>query len=205
MDLLLGLRGVAFGLAVAAPVGPIGVLCIRRTLSGGRALGIASGLGAASADLTYGLVVAFGLTAVTDPLAEHQRLLRVAGGLALLAIAITTLRAVTPDPAAATSDARTLGRAYLSTYGLTLTNPATILTFLALFTSLGIVEAAGSTAEASVLVVGVGLGSALWWLLLATAVAWLRARLSVRALRSVNMLSAVVLAGFGVLALAAAG
>jgi threonine/homoserine/homoserine lactone efflux protein len=165
---------------------------------------VASGLGAASADLTYGLVVAFGLTAVTDPLAEHQRPLRVVGAVLLIVIAVATLRASAPDPAAAVTDARTLGKAYLSTFGLTLTNPATILTFLALFTSLGIVDAAGSTAEATVLVVGVGLGSALWWLLLATAVAWLRARVSLRALRAVNVVSAVVLGGFGVLALAAA-
>ena len=204
MDMLLGLRGVAFGLAVAAPVGPIGVLCIRRTLAFGRAVGIASGLGAATADLMYGLVVALGLTAVTRPLEEHQALLRVVGGLALLVIAASTWRSRPAEAAETATDARTLRRAYVTTFALTLTNPATILTFLALFTSLGIAEAAGSGVDAVLLVVGVGVGSALWWLLLATGVGRLRARMSPGALSGVNKLSALVLGGFGVAALATA-
>jgi threonine/homoserine/homoserine lactone efflux protein len=202
MDLMLGLRGVAFGLAVAAPVGPIGVLCIRRTLTRGRAVGVASGLGAATADLTYGLVVALGLTAVVERLEDVQTPLRIVGGLVLLAIAVSTWRTQPAEVGEPVRDARTLRRAYVSTFGLTLTNPATILTFVALFTSLGIAEAAGSTAEAVLLVAGVGLGSALWWLLLATGVGWLRVRLSQSVLHRVNIVSALVLGAFGVLAVA---
>lgn len=201
MDLTLGLRGIAFGLAVAAPVGPIGVLCIRRTLTRGRAVGIASGLGAATADLTYGLVVALGLTAVVERLEDVQTPLRVVGGLVLIAIAASTWRAAPAVVGESVADARTLGKAYVSTFGLTLTNPATILTFVALFTSLGIAEAAGSTAESVLLVLGVGVGSALWWLMLASGVGWLRGRMSTQLLHRINMVSAVVLGGFGALAI----
>ena len=190
MDLGLLARGVAFGVAIAAPVGPIGVLCIRRTLAYGRAVGMASGLGAATADLTYGLVTAFGVTAVTGPLTRNATPLKVVGGLALVVIAWRIARSVPPD-GSGVDVKRSVWPAYLSAYGLTLANPATIAVFLALFASLG------ATDDPLPLAVGVGIGSALWWLVLAAGVGFFRHRLTPRRLRAVNVTSGLALAVFG--------
>jgi threonine/homoserine/homoserine lactone efflux protein len=194
------LRGLLIGFSIAAPVGPIGVLCIRRTLADGRATGLAVGLGAAAADAMYGAVAGFGLTAVSSLLVRQQGILRLIGGLFLCYLGVRTFLA-TPASAAARAGGAGLLGAFTSTLGLTLANPATILSFVAVFAGLGI-AGAGSWREATVLVAGVFLGSALWWLLLSGTVGALRARLDVHALRWVNRVSGLVLLAFGVAALA---
>jgi threonine/homoserine/homoserine lactone efflux protein len=188
------------GVSIAAPVGPIGVLCIRRTLAEGRAIGLAVGLGAATADAAYGAVAGFGLTAVSSLLVRQQAVLRLVGGLFLCYLGVRTFVARPADRAARAGGAGLVG-AFTATFGLTLTNPATILSFVAVFAGLGI-AGAGSWREASVLVAGVFLGSALWWLLLSGGVSALRSRLDLSALRWVNRLSGAVLVAFGVAPLA---
>lgn len=192
------LRGLAMGFAIAAPVGPIGLLCIQRTLAAGRAMGLATGLGAATADGIWGLAAALGLGASSALLVDRGRWLVGGGGLLLLALAWRTARA-RPAERAAAVDGRALGGAFASTFALTLANPATILSFLAAFAALGLGEGGGGA-----LVAGVFLGSAAWWLVLVGVVGTLRRRLDRTALVWINRLAGLALAAFGLAALLAA-
>ncbi|MEW6579095.1 MAG: LysE family transporter [Chloroflexota bacterium] len=202
MNATFFLRGLVIGFSIAAPVGPIGVLCIRRTLAGGRLHGLASGLGAATADASYGAVAGFGLTAVSGVLVEQQVWLRLIGGLFLCALGIRTILARPASEAASASRNGLLG-AYVSTFALTLTNPLTILSFVAIFAGLGIAETGADYGAALTLVAGVFVGSAAWWLLLSGGVSLLRERFTPRRMRWVNRLSGAVLIAFGLAALVA--
>ncbi|MFZ2358520.1 MAG: LysE family transporter [Anaerolineae bacterium] len=239
MDLSVFGRGLALGFAIAAPVGPIGVLVIRRTLAEGRLAGLVSGLGAATADGIYGFIAAFGLTFIATLLISQQNWIRLLGGLFLLYLGVKTLRApvaerpagfdvakagfdmpqtatqptasqptgfdtpqtATQPTAAQPAKDRLLGN-YGSTFALTLTNPMTILSFAAVFAGLGVGAASGDYVSAAVLVLGVFLGSALWWLALSTVVSLLRSRVSPRGLLWVNRISGLIILGFGLAALA---
>ena len=191
-------KGLAIGLSIAAPVGPIGVLCIRRTLDQGRIYGLVSGLGAASADMIYGCVAGLGLTFVSDILIGQQVWLRLIGGAFLCYLGIRTLLSK-PGEQAASADGRGLLGSYASAFLLTLTNPVTILSFAAIFAALGLAEAEGG--GAATLVVGVFLGSALWWLTLSGIVGLVRHKLGLSVLQWVNRASGIVIAGFGLAAL----
>lgn len=200
------LNGLIFGCFVlAAPVGPIGVLCIRRTLAGGRAMGLASGLGAATADAAYASVAAFGLTFVSAFLVEQRVWLGIAGGLFLVYLGVRTLLARPAERAAeAPARGRGLLGAYASTFFLTITNPMTILTFVAAFAGLGLANAGGDYISAALLVLGVFTGSALWWLLLSAGVGLLRERFGVGVMLWVNRVSGAVILAFGIVAVAGA-
>lgn len=200
MDLSVLLRGMLMGLAIAAPVGPIGLLCIRRTLAEGRAMGLASGLGAASADALYGVVAAFGLTFVSSLLIGSSFWTRLLGGLLLAYLGLKTFLAQPAEHAAELRGAGLLG-AYASTFVLTLANPATILSFLTIFAGMGVVGEA-SYGGAALTVLGVFLGSALWWLLLSGGVGLLRVRMGCEALRWVNRVAGVLIVGFAAVMLA---
>jgi len=204
MDLGLILRGIVIGFSIAAPVGPIGVLCIRRTLAEGRVVGLATGLGAATADALYGCMAAFGLTALTNRLIGAGPWIRLIGGAFLLYLGIRTLLAKPGERAAAASGSGLAG-AYLSTFVLTLTNPMTILSFLAVFAALGLGSTHPEPLAAVSLVVGVFAGSALWWLGLSAVVSMLRSKFDARALRWVNIGSGLVIVAFAVAALVGAG
>ena len=198
------LKGLAIGFSIAAPVGPIGLLCIRCTLVHGRLNGFLCGLGAATADACYGVVAALGLSAVTTLALGAQPWLQGAGGLFLLGLGLKTLRAAPSQPSSpATVDAAALAAGYSSTFLLTLANPMTILSFLGIFAGLGVGAASGGTLAAGWLVLGVFLGSAAWWLALSVATGWLGARLRQGGLRTVNVASGLVIAGFGAWQLAA--
>ena len=205
MDVSFFLRGLLIGFSIAAPVGPIGVLCIRRTLAYGRAVGFASGLGAATADMSYGAVAAFGLTAIAGALVDHQLWIRLIGGLFLGYLGIRTLLTPPAPIEGATTATNGLLGSYASTVALTLTNPATIFSFIAIFSGLGLVSAAKTPANSVITVAGVFLGSALWWLLLSGGVALLRSRVTPRLMRGVNILSGSILIGFAVVALVSLG
>ncbi len=194
------LRGLAIGVAVAAPVGPIGLLCINRTLTAGFAAGLATGLGAATADAAYGAVAAFGLAALGGAVSAAGDGLRLAGGLFLLYLGVRAFRKVAPARAAQAGATGLVG-GYLTSVVRTLVNPATILSFAAIFAGLGLAET-GGFANAAALVAGVFLGSAAWWLFLSAAGAIARRRLPPAALRWINRLSGVIFAGFGLWALA---
>lgn len=195
------LTGGAVGFSIAAPVGPIGALTIRRTLAQGRLIGFLTGLGAATADAAYGAIAAFGLTLVTDALLSHQLWLRLGGGLFLLYLGIQTWRA-NPAPVNQNGAANGLLAAYASTLLLTLANPTTILSFIGIFAGLGLGPTAGNYTLAAWFVLGVFFGSALWWLLLSTGVGLLRQRIDQTGLRWVNRISGALITAFGVFALA---
>jgi threonine/homoserine/homoserine lactone efflux protein len=197
MDLPLFLRGLVIGFSIAAPVGPIGILCIRRTLADGRASGFLSGLGAATADALYGCVAGFGLTVVSAFLVDQRTWIQLIGGVFLLALGVRTLRSRPAERAAQASAGRGLAGSYLSTLLLTLTNPMTIISFAGIFAALGVAETGGNLRAAAWLVLGVFVGSAAWWLLLSGGVGLMRERLATGALLWVNRASGAVLVVFG--------
>lgn len=198
MDIFL--RGLIIGFSIAAPVGPIGVLCIRRTLAEGRLTGFLSGLGAASADMFYGAVAAFGLTAVQDLLLGQSDWLRLAGGIFLLYLGAKTFLSK-PSERGANSSRGGLFGAYISTFFLTITNPLTVLSFIAIFAGLRLGETTHSYTSASFMVLGVFLGSVAWWLTLSTGVSILREKFTPNLLAWVNRLAGVIIFGFGAAAL----
>ncbi|TWA72182.1 threonine/homoserine/homoserine lactone efflux protein [Azospirillum baldaniorum] len=196
------LKGLIIGFSIAAPVGPIGLLCIRRTLADGPAHGFVSGLGAASADAVYGAIAGFGVVLVTDALLGAQVALKLVGGLMLLWLGWSTLRARPAERAADARGGGGLAGAYASTFALTLANPATILSFAAVFGGLGVSAGDGSsTGVAALLVAGVFTGSAMWWLGLSASVGAFRRRVTPAAMLWINRASGAVLGGFGIAAL----
>jgi threonine/homoserine/homoserine lactone efflux protein len=173
MLLLTLLKGIAVGIVIALPVGPVGVLCVRRSLYEGVSFGLVSGLGAALADALFGIVAGLGLTVVRDALLAWRQWLGGAGGVFLVATGIRALLRHPPAAAPEPLAGEALFGAFASAFALTLTNPITILAFAAIFARVGI-DAAAQLSGIFVLVGGVFLGSALWWVGLAAGVAWLR-------------------------------
>jgi threonine/homoserine/homoserine lactone efflux protein len=197
LDLSFLISGSIIGFSIAAPVGPIGVLCIRRTLAEGRLHGLVSGLGAATADAMYGCIAAFGLTFITDMLVQQQVWLRLIGGVFLIALGIKTIFNKPSEKPPSEGRTGLLG-AYGSTFFLTLMNPVTILSFAAIFAGIGLGSAVTDYGSAALLVFAVFLGSALWWLILSGIVSLLQKRVTPRALRWINRVSGVIITGFGV-------
>lgn len=194
-------RGAVIGFAIAAPVGPIGLLVIRRTLSDGRALGLLTGLGAATADALYGCVGAFGLTFVSSVLIGYSFWTKLIGGLFLCWLGIGTFRAK-PGTEAPSASATKAAGAYFSTLLLTLANPVTILSFAAVFAGFGLGTNGADYQAAGVIVVGVFGGSAVWWLLLSGGVSLVRHRLTPRTMKWINRSAGAFLFAFGAIALA---
>jgi len=193
------LKGLGVGLAIAAPVGPIGLLCIRRSVAQGRAAGLATGFGAAAADGTYGVLVAVGFAA-TGLLVSYAPQMQFFGGFLIIWLGVMTLRGfLTKSDGSRAADgppARSVLGAFGSTYLLTLSNPATILAFTGMVAGLGGAAASGANA-AYVLVLGVFLGSALWWLFLVHAALWAKERIADTALRWLDLIAGLVLILWG--------
>lgn len=205
MESSLFLKGMLLGFSIAAPVGPIGLLCIQRTLANGWLYGFLSGLGTATADAAYGFIAAFGITAVSAFLISQQFLLHLIGGLFLLYLGYTTFRTLPADTVTTSSIKNNLSSSYSSAFFLTLTNPMTIMSFAAIFAGFGV--QAGSTwretyIQPAFIVGGVFLGSLLWWLLLCGTVTILRPRFHRTKLHWLNRLSGLVIGLFGLLSLA---
>jgi threonine/homoserine/homoserine lactone efflux protein len=198
VDVLLLARAMALGFTVAAAVGPISLLTIRRTLAHGRVYGLASGLGVALADGTYAAIAAFGLTAITGVLIGARPFLGVIGGAIIIVLGLRTMTS-RPSSVATDTERPGLAAATASIYGLTMTNPTTILSFAALFGALGLTRQ--GLGEAVILTLGFFLGSGLWWVVLVTAIGWLRSRVTLRALTWVNRMSGLVLVAFGSIAI----
>ncbi len=199
MDLALTIRGFILGFTIAAAVGPISLLVIRRTLSEGRVVGLASGLGVATADGTYGAIAAFGLGAITRALVDARHVLGLVGGIFLLWLAWRTARAEPHDPAVVGPRRGGLAGAYLSILGLTLTNPMTILSFGALFVGLGV--ASGAPGDAALVTLGVLLGSGAWWVLLTTVVSVVRGRVTTAWIRRINIASGIAIGALALFAI----
>lgn len=197
--LLFLCKGLVLGISIAAPVGPVGLLCIRRSIISGRRAGLATGLGAATADACYGAVAGFGLTRVTAFMVDERTWLSLLGGLFLCWLGVRIMRAQ-PDPLEKTAREPRIHSAYLSALAITLTNPMTILAFVGAFAGLGLAVAHDYVA-AAVLVTGVFIGSGIWWLLLSAFAARLRDRFDPQWLQRINWVSGalLVLIGLGVL------
>jgi len=199
----LAIRGFILGFTIAAAVGPISLLVIRRTLAEGRIIGLASGLGVATADGTYGAIAAFGLGAITRILVDARPVLGLVGGVFLLWLAWTTARAEPHDPASPPPARRGgLAGAYLSILGLTLTNPMTILSFGALFAGLGV--AGDDLAGSALITIGVLLGSGAWWVVLTSIVSAVRTRVTPTWIRRINVASGLAIGTFAVVSIASA-
>ena len=201
MDFSLLARAIGLGFAVAAAVGPISLLTIRRTLAHGQLYGLVSGMGVALADATYAGIAAFGLTAVTSVLVGGRVALGVVGGVVLIWLGLRTFLS-RPSTAAADAARPGLVTAFASIYALTMTNPMTILSFAALFAALGL--SGGAVDDAIAFTLGVLIGSALWWVVLTTVVGRLRSRVTARGLTWVNRISGAAIVVFGALAIASA-
>ncbi|MDB5081730.1 MAG: putative threonine efflux protein [Chloroflexi bacterium] len=196
------IRGLLIGLSIAAPIGPMGVLVIRRTLAEGRLAGLITGLGIAAGDTIYGALGGFGLTLITGFLINEQFWLRLAGGFFLIYLGIKTLVSRPAEKAAESRDkGRGLAGYFITSLLLTLTNPLTIISFAAIMAGLGIGSASGNYLSATILVLGVAAGSTGWWLILTTGVSLLKNKFTPGGMVWVNRLSGLVITLFGLLAL----
>lgn len=199
--LALFLKGLLIGFSIAAPVGPIGILCINRTLASGLSAGLISGLGAALADGVYGCIAGFGLVAVSSFLLAQEGFIRLIGGAFLIYLGIKIV--LTSAPVRETADqAKTLWQDFSSTFFLTLTNPATIISFLAIFAGLGVVDANANYLEAISIVLGVFLGSFIWWCFLTILISSIHHKLNSKILKWINYFSGFILVSFGLIAIA---
>lgn len=203
MEWGLFIKGFIIGFSIAAPVGPIGILCIQRTLLSGNIHGLATGLGAATADALYGFVAAFGLTFISDFLVDQSIWFRLIGGLFLCYLGVKAFSNKPPAQSIAMTY-NTVYSAYGTSFLLTLTNPMTILFFAGIFAGLGVVSESIHYAAAGLMVIGVFSGSAAWWFFLSAATGILRHKISERKLALVNKISGVVILVFGIGALISA-
>jgi threonine/homoserine/homoserine lactone efflux protein len=197
---VLYLRGIAIGFAIAAPIGPVGLLCIRKALADGRLAAVVAGLGAALADTFFGAVVGLGLNAVSLFVADHQAAFKVVGGMFMVVVGAHTWRAAAfaIEPA---ERGLGMGRDFVTTFLITITNPATILGVVGVFAALGSAAQPADGTQAWMLVGGIFSGSTLWWLVLANLAAALRSRLTPNRMRVFNHLSGALLLVFAAVAL----
>jgi threonine/homoserine/homoserine lactone efflux protein len=199
MDLSFFIKGLIFGFSIAAPVGPIGILCIRRSLTNGWMAGLLTGMGAATADACYGCVAGFGLAGITGFVVGQRAWIQTFGGLFLCWLGLRIfLSGADEKPAAEASGSAAMG--YLSALFLTLTNPMTILSFAAVFAGMGLGGIGAGQVAAGWLVVGVFSGSMAWWIILTSVSRLFNTRMSANAMRWINRFSGVMLTGFGLAA-----
>ena len=198
------LEGAVLGFSIAAPVGPIALLCIRRTINRGFTEGIVSGLGAAAADTLYGAIVGFGLATLHEILLKMQMLLSILGGIFLIYLGIKTIFAKPATQSSDTAAGKGLAGAFLSTFFLTLSNPLTILAFAAVVAALGL-ETGVDYATATSFVTGVFIGSAGWYVGLSALVSQLRTQMNEGMFRLINQISGIIILAFAVYILWSAG
>ncbi len=196
MTLGFFLKGVIAGLSMAVPVGPIGILCIRRTLLEGRLYGFVSALGLATADVVFGCIAGFGLTFISDFLISQQVWLRLIGGIFLCVIGLKVLSTKFVEREAPSLGKGLLG-AYTSMFFLTLTYPMTVLIFLGIFAGLGIGNVKGNYASIAALVLGVFTGSIFWWAILGSVIGSLRNKFRNQNWQWINKISGTLIIGFG--------
>ena len=192
------LKGLAIGFSLSAPVGPINLLCLRRSLADGRRIGFVSGLGAAAADTTYATIAAVGVTAVTSFLVDHRPWLQLFGGVFLIGLGVHTMRTRTqPRSQPAAVHVGRLRDAFMSTYVYTLVNPLLIIVFTGVFASFGLGWQPGRSLEVLELIGGVFLGSSLWWLTLTMLAGTFRRHLADGTLRWINIIAGGLIVAIG--------
>lgn len=196
------LTGIIIGFAIAAPVGPIGLLCINRSLTNGLKIGLLSGLGAAFADAVYGMIAGLGLTTISSFLLREQVYIRIIGGAFLIYLAIRILMSSITKGLKEKNYKITPLKSFTTTFILTLTNPMTILSFVAIFAGLGLGTVNRGHISALFLVAGIFSGSMLWWLLISSLASILRKKvLNNNLLKIINILSGIIILILGLLAL----
>lgn len=200
MGLIYILKGIIVGFALAAPVGPLGVLCIRRTLAYGSKRGLIVGLGAAVADILYGIIAAFGITLISDFIIKEQQWIRLVGGFFLIILGYYTLRAH-PSVKKEINGGNGHVRAFFSTFIVALTNPITLFSFAAVFASIGLGEIKGDYIYGLFLVVGIFIGTMAWFSLLTTIVRFFREKINTNGMSLVNKIAGAILIIFGVVAI----
>lgn len=193
-------RGVLLGVMVAAPVGPVGLLCIRRTIQKGLLVGFATGFGAAFADAFFSAVAALGVASITDVIEKYRDELHVVGGLFLLFIAWHTWRDKPRQANTEEVEKKYLKKAHIKVGGalkamatsffITLTNPATLFGVMAVVATLGGLK---NRVEAGVLITGIFLGSSLWWILLSGGVSLVRGHFTEKRVTTMNRVTAAIL------------
>jgi len=196
MQLGLFLKGILIGFVVAVPIGPMGVLCVSRALSGGPVYGLFSGLGVATGDAVWAGIAALGLTMISGFLFSQQSWLRLIGGIFLCYLGIKTFL-TGPRVQTVSGVASGLGGAYGSTFFLTFSNPATILSFVAIYAGWGVESLSGHYVSAAVLTAGVFVGSASWWILLSGGLLAFRKSFAYSGLQWVERISGAIIAGLG--------
>lgn len=201
--ILIFLKGFVAGLFIAAPVGPVALLCVKRAMYYGAAGGLAAGLGAALADAFFGAVAGFGVAAVSGFLLEHAEQIRLVGGVILVALGIHLFFSKT-KPSENGASSRGLIGTFFTTFMLTVTNPITILSFITVFASLGLAGVSMDYAEAGVLVAAVFLGSAFWWIAISAIVVFWRGKIGFEWMPTIKRWSGVLIVGFGIYALVTA-
>nr|WP_233096539.1 LysE family transporter [Fictibacillus halophilus] len=189
------------GISIAAPVGPIGVLCMQRTLTQGRVVGIVSGLGAACADVIYGLIAGLGLTMVSQFIMSHKLWIQLIGGVFLLYLGLKILTSKARPMDGTPQKSSSLTSAFFTTFLQTLTNPMTILSFAAIFAGLGIVNTHTSAISSITLIVGIFCGSAAWWIFLTTTVSMMSRRMNQQHMAMINVISGIIICLFGMFSL----
>lgn len=197
------IRGTIVGFALAAPMGPVAILCIRRALARGRLQAFIAGLGAALADMIFGAIAGLGLTVISAFIVSYEILIGLVGGLVVLAMGITTYR--TPVVMNnGTVAVKSLRRDFAAAFTIAITNPATMIAAIGVFAAFGPIDTHTSPGRAFWLVAGVLIGSALWWLILSGIAATLRGRFVATGLPWLNRISGSVIAlsGAAVLAIA---
>lgn len=194
------LKGILIGFSLAAPVGPVGIMCIRRTLTYGYRRGIISGLGAAAADSVYAIVAAFGITLISNFIVQEEYWIRLVGGILLLALGVRTLL-VEPVEQASTITSNGHAGAFLSMFLLTFTNPMTLFAFAVVFAGIGAGSAVSDYLTATTLVAGVFLGSGLWFLFITSAVHFYKDRFKLWGLRIINRIAGSIIFFCGIISL----
>jgi len=192
MNLII--KAIIIGFSIAAPVGPMAILCINRTLNTGFLIGIITGLGIATADAVYGCIVGFGLTAVSNYLITHKTIIHIIGGLILCYLGIKILFS---KPQSKVAEPKISGN-YLSAFFSTLMNPMTIIAYIAVLSGIGIGITNPDVLHAIAVVLGIFVGSSIWWLILSTAVTVARRKTNPTVTRGINILSGLIILGFGV-------
>jgi threonine/homoserine/homoserine lactone efflux protein len=195
----LFIKGLMIGIAIAAPVGPIGILCIQQSLHYGFRIGMITGLGAAFADGVYGAIAAFGLTLVSSLLISNKIWIQLIGGIFLIYLGLKMFLKHSSKPNNKVNTDKSALHAFIVTFTLTLTNPMTIMSFIAIFAGIGVGMNNQSYSDAIILVLGIFFGSAIWWLVLSTIIAFiLHKHMTTKMLQTINWISGSILLGFGI-------
>lgn len=198
--LKLFLDGFTLGFAIAAPIGPVGVLCIKKTISSGLKMGLLGGLGASCAKMIFGIIVGFGLTSVSNFLINYNYYISLVGAIFLIYLGITIFM-TKPIMNCPNVKKENKLSAFTTMFFLTLMNPMTILSFLAVFSSLGIANTTSSYSSGLVLVLGIFLGSMCWWMFLCNVVNLFRKKINAKVLSWINKISGIVIVSFSLMIL----